>query len=39
MSYWIFKIAEQDLYPDVLGEKYVYDNTHSIRVVKGDYFF
>lgn len=38
MTYWIFKTTEQKLYPDVLGEKYVYDNTHSVRVQKGDYF-
>ena len=38
MNYWIFKTTEQNLYPDVYGEKYVYDNTHSIRVSKGDIF-
>ena len=38
MAFWIFKIAEQDLYPDQPGKKYVYDNTHSIRVQKGDIF-
>jgi len=38
MAFWIFKVAEQELYPDILGETYVYDNTHSIRVTKGDVF-
>ncbi|MRH77614.1 hypothetical protein GH984_02720 [Spiribacter sp. C176] len=38
MAYWIFKVAEQDLYPDEPGLKYVYDNTHSVRVQKGDTF-
>ena len=38
MAYWIFKIAEQDLFTDVHGDEYVYNNTHSIRVVPGDIF-
>jgi hypothetical protein len=38
MAFWIFKIAEQELYPDVPGKKYVYDNTHSVRVMAGDVF-
>jgi len=38
MAYWIFKVAEQELYPDVPGEKYVYDNTRSVRVAAGDVF-
>ena len=38
MAYWIFKTAEQELYPDIPGDKYVYDNTHSIRVCAGDNF-
>jgi hypothetical protein len=38
MANWIFKIAKQELYRDVLGEKYVYDNTHSVRVKDGDVF-
>lgn len=38
MAFWIFKVAEQEVYPDVLGEKYVYDNTHSVRVMAGDAF-
>lgn len=38
MAYWIFKTTDQTLYPDMPGKKYVYDNTHSIRVVKGDTF-
>ena len=38
MTYWIFKVADQELYPDVPGGKYVYDNTHSTRVQRGDLF-
>jgi hypothetical protein len=38
MATWIFKIAKQELYPDEAGVKYVYDNTHSIKVKKGDHF-
>jgi hypothetical protein len=38
LSYWIFKLAEQELYPDVPGKEYVFDNTHSIRVREGDAF-
>lgn len=38
MAFWIFKIAEQELYPDEPGAKYVYDNTHSVRVQQGDVF-
>jgi hypothetical protein len=38
MAYWIFKLADQKLYPDVHGSKYVYDNTHSVRVRAGDVF-
>jgi hypothetical protein len=38
MAFWIFKTTKQELYPDKLGERYVYDNTHSVRVSKGDYF-
>lgn len=38
MAFWIFKRAEQDLYPDVEGKRYVYDNTHSVKVKSGDQF-
>ena len=38
MAFWIFKISQQESYLDIHGEKYVYDNTHSIRVAKEDYF-
>lgn len=38
MAFWIFKIAEQELYPDEAGAKYVYDNTHSVKVKQGDVF-
>lgn len=38
MNYWIFKLAKQELYPDVPDEKYVYDNTHSIRLKANDIF-
>lgn len=38
MGYWLFKVAEQERYPDEYGVKYVYDNTHSVRLKKGDEF-
>lgn len=38
MAYWLFKLVEQERYPDAPGEKYVYDNTHSVRVTAGDTF-
>ncbi|MGR5294720.1 HNH endonuclease [Vibrio mediterranei] len=38
MNYWIFKLSEQELYPDEPGNKYVYDNTHSVKVKAGDLF-
>lgn len=38
MAYWIFKVAQQELYPDRPGEEYVFDNTHSVRVRAGDEF-
>lgn len=38
MPYWIFKISNQELYPDIPGEQYVYDNTHSIRIKAHDVF-
>jgi len=38
MGYWIFKIADQELYPDIVGKEYVYDNTHSVKVQSGDVF-
>jgi len=38
MAFWIFKVAEQEMYPDIPGKLYVYDNTHSVRVVPGDVF-
>lgn len=38
MAYWIFKVGEQNIYKDALGKKYLFDNTHSLKVVSGDYF-
>ncbi|MDQ1147030.1 hypothetical protein QE429_003857 [Bacillus sp. SORGH_AS 510] len=38
MGYWIFKVSDQTKYSDIFGEKYLYDNTHSIKVKKGDHF-
>jgi hypothetical protein len=38
MNYWIFKLSEQGLYPDEVGKKYIYYNTHSTRVSAGDQF-
>lgn len=38
MTYWIFKLAQQDIYHEKPGETYSYDNTHSIRVRPLDVF-
>ena len=38
MSYWIFKVSDQGIYPDIPGKQYVYDNTHSVRVKADDEF-
>ena len=38
MSYWIFKQSEQEQYPDEPGQRYVYDNRHSVKVKAGDSF-
>jgi hypothetical protein len=38
MANWIFKVAEQNIYPDEFGNRYVFDNTHSTRVSAGDHF-
>lgn len=38
MNYWIFKLANQDIYPEQPGETYVYDNTRSVRVRSEDVF-
>jgi HNH endonuclease len=38
MTYWIFKLAKQELYPDIHGDQYVFDNTHSVRVQADDIF-
>lgn len=38
MAYWIFKLAEQEQYPDIAENEYVYDNTHSVKVQAGDVF-
>lgn len=38
MDYWIFKIAEQEFYPDEHWKTYVFDNTHSVRVKADDTF-
>ncbi|MBI4426008.1 MAG: HNH endonuclease [Candidatus Kerfeldbacteria bacterium] len=38
MTYWLFKISDQDSYPDRPGSEYVYNNTHSVRVAGGDEF-
>lgn len=38
MNYWIFKLSEQGLYPDEVGKKYIYYNTHSTKVRAGDQF-
>lgn len=36
MTFWIFKLSEQEQYPDEPGRRYVYDNRHSVRVAAGD---
>ena len=38
MSHWLFKVSDQAKYPDEPGVRYVYDNTHSIRLEAGDTF-
>ena len=38
MAFWIFKLSDQEIYPDELGVKYVYDNRHSTHVAAGDSF-
>lgn len=38
MASWIFKVSEQTKYPDEFGKRYIFDNTHSIRVSAGDNF-
>ena len=36
MTFWIFKQSAQEQYPDEPGQRYVYDNRHSVRVNAGD---
>ena len=38
MTFWIFKQSKQEQYPDEPGQRYVYDNRHSVRVNAGDSF-
>ena len=38
MAHWIFKLSDQEVYPDEIGVKYVYDNRHSIHVATRDSF-
>ena len=38
MTFWIFKQSEQEQYQDEPGQRYVYDNRHSVRVTAGDSF-
>ena len=38
MTYWIFKLSNQESYPDDFGRTYVYDNRHSVRVAANDPF-
>lgn len=38
LTFWLFKISGAGRYPDIFGEQYVYDNTHSVRVAGGDEF-
>lgn len=38
VQYWIFKVADQQIYADSPGQTYMFDNTHSVRVKGGDRF-
>src|SRR4051812_24147968 len=38
MAYWVFKITDQNQYPDRVGKEYIFNNTHSVRVEAGDSF-
>ena len=38
MTYWIFKLSEQEQYLEQPGLTYVFDNRHSVRVTAGDSF-
>lgn len=38
MSFWIFKLSEQEQYKDEYGRTYVYDNRHSVSVTPRDSF-
>ena len=38
MNFWIFKVSHLSTYPDIPGLTYVFDNTHSVRVRRGDEF-
>ena len=38
MTAWMFKLADQTTYADLLGRLYVFDNTHSRKVAAGDSF-
>jgi len=38
MRFWLFKVADQNLYPDRPGHQYVFDNTHTTRMSSGDEF-
>ena len=38
MGYWIFKVSKHSSYCNVPGARYVYDNTHSVRVRADDEF-
>ena len=38
LTSWIFKQSEQKQFPDEQGQRYVFDNRHSVRVTAGDSF-
>lgn len=38
MTQWIFKLSNQDLYLDEPGQRYSFDNTHSVHVTADDSF-
>jgi len=38
MNYWIFKVSDKSVYADEPGQRYEYDNVHSVRVKPADEF-
>ena len=38
MTFWIFKVSDQETYADQPGSRYIFANTHSTHVLAGDAF-